>query len=422
MLCVVAEVTERVIGERQLSVLRDLGTTLAAASTRAAVMEGLETCLASGARDVPFAVVFLSSREGALQRVAVHDRRIRLHRPCHMSISETPPHGRWRKRPGRADPGRSGPHIRGGLQQDRQLGVAPDQPPERAASGADRVHRRRGRRRCGRLPCRGAESVPAFIDAALQGFIELLAGQMSAALGNARAYEAERRRAEALAELDRAKTTFFQCKSRTANSVDAYVESGGGVAFGAQWRSVRKTGSCSRSAHRNGFGCKSWLIPCWIFRGSRPAGFRPSYVPTELEALTEDLASTFRSAMERAGLRCRIECRPLPEPSMSIATCGKRSSSTWSRTRSSSLSRARSAWRCGAARRRVRLTVQRHGHRHSRRELPRMFERFHRVEGAQGRTHRRNRHRAGAGAGTRQAARRIDRASRARSGAARRSR
>src|SRR5271166_5372721 len=37
MLCVVAEVTERVIGERQLSVLRDVGTTLAAASTRAEV-------------------------------------------------------------------------------------------------------------------------------------------------------------------------------------------------------------------------------------------------------------------------------------------------------------------------------------------------------------------------------------------------
>src|SRR5580698_4263063 len=57
MLCVVAEVTERVIGERQLSVLRDLGTTLAAASTRAEVMQGLETCLSSGARDAPFAVV-----------------------------------------------------------------------------------------------------------------------------------------------------------------------------------------------------------------------------------------------------------------------------------------------------------------------------------------------------------------------------
>jgi len=35
MLCVVAEVTEKVIGERQLATLRDLGSRLAAASTRA---------------------------------------------------------------------------------------------------------------------------------------------------------------------------------------------------------------------------------------------------------------------------------------------------------------------------------------------------------------------------------------------------
>src|SRR5579863_7664353 len=52
MLCVVAEVTERVIGERQLAVLRDIGATLAGASTRAEVMKGLETCLSGGARDV----------------------------------------------------------------------------------------------------------------------------------------------------------------------------------------------------------------------------------------------------------------------------------------------------------------------------------------------------------------------------------
>jgi len=73
MLCVVAEVTERVIGERQLGVLRDVGATLAAASTRADVMKGLETSLAGGARDVPFALVFLTAREGALQRAALRD-------------------------------------------------------------------------------------------------------------------------------------------------------------------------------------------------------------------------------------------------------------------------------------------------------------------------------------------------------------
>src|SRR5262249_52783420 len=47
------------------------------------------------------------------------------------------------------------------------------------------------------------------LDAAYRGFVELLAGQIAAGLANARAYEEEKRRAEALAELDRAKTAFF---------------------------------------------------------------------------------------------------------------------------------------------------------------------------------------------------------------------
>ena len=41
------------------------------------------------------------------------------------------------------------------------------------------------------------------------GFMKLVAGQIAAAIANAEAYEQERRRAEALAEIDRAKTAFF---------------------------------------------------------------------------------------------------------------------------------------------------------------------------------------------------------------------
>ena len=73
MLCVVAEVTERVIGERQLRVLRDVGTTLAAASTRAEVMAGLTACLATEARDVPAARLYLAGQSGAFALAASHD-------------------------------------------------------------------------------------------------------------------------------------------------------------------------------------------------------------------------------------------------------------------------------------------------------------------------------------------------------------
>src|SRR6185312_11014251 len=48
-----------------------------------------------------------------------------------------------------------------------------------------------------------------LFDEGYRGFLGLAAGQIAAALSNAEAYEAERRRSEALAELDRAKTAFF---------------------------------------------------------------------------------------------------------------------------------------------------------------------------------------------------------------------
>src|SRR5712691_5323291 len=47
------------------------------------------------------------------------------------------------------------------------------------------------------------------MDEPYRGFYHLLATAVSAALANARAYEEERRKAEALAEIDRAKTAFF---------------------------------------------------------------------------------------------------------------------------------------------------------------------------------------------------------------------
>jgi hypothetical protein len=41
---------------------------------------------------------------------------------------------------------------------------------------------------------------------------------------------------------------------------------------------------------------------------------RAVYQPTDLAAYTADLASVFRAAIERAGLRLAVDCLPLGEP------------------------------------------------------------------------------------------------------------
>ena len=47
------------------------------------------------------------------------------------------------------------------------------------------------------------------LDASYAGYLDLIAGQIAASITNAEAYEEEKKRAEALTELDRAKTSFF---------------------------------------------------------------------------------------------------------------------------------------------------------------------------------------------------------------------
>ena len=302
MLCVVAEVTERVIGERQLSVLRDVGTTLAAASTRAAVMKGLETCLASGARDVPFAVVFLSSREGALQRVAVHD-------PAHHVASAMPDvdledPAAWPL----AQAAQGAPvlvdldHLFADrLRQDRQQGVSPDQLPEAprqalivsitGAEGGDAV---------GYLVA--ALNPHRAFDSAYQGFIELLTAQVAAAVARADEYERARERADALAEIDRAKTAFFSNVSpRIPDTADADAGAARGCARGSRCgfdRTARAAGH--RPPQRVAAAAAGELAARFLADRGRPRA-EASYLPTDLAALTADLAASSGRRRTRPG-------------------------------------------------------------------------------------------------------------------------
>ena len=90
------------------------------------------------------------------------------------------------------------------------LGLAAGSVGPAAATGGDRADRAATRAGNGRREFSSPASIrTAGIDEAYAGFIELVAAQIASGLGAARAYEAERRRAEALAEIDQAKTAFF---------------------------------------------------------------------------------------------------------------------------------------------------------------------------------------------------------------------
>ena len=106
-------------------------------------------------------------------------------------------------------------------------------------------------------------------------------------------------------------------------------------------RCRRRSASGSRSAHRNSLRLLRLVNTLLDFSRIEAGRAQANYQPTDLAALTADLASGFRSAVESAGLFLEIDCAAArPSRCMSTATCGRRSSSTCCPTRSSSPSKA----------------------------------------------------------------------------------
>ena len=139
--------------------------------------------------------------------------------------------------------------------------------------------------------------------------------------------------------------------------------------------------------HRNGLRLLKLVNVLLDFSRLEAGRVRAAFEPVDLAAYTAELASTFRSAMERAGLAFHVDCPPLPEPVWVDRDM-------WEKIVLNLLSNAFKYTLQGAVAVRLRwvdglaeLAVSDTGVGIPERELPRVFERFHRIEGQQGRTH-----------------------------------
>jgi GAF domain-containing protein len=203
MLCVVTEETVRVIGERRLAFLRDLAADLGAATSEKEVFAASQKRLAANQKDLPFTLVYLFDEDDTARR-ALSTGFSGGHPARPATIDLTAQEGGW---PATRLSSQGEPVRVSGL--ETLFGSLPkgawDRPPRDAILLPFAIQ---GQVRPVGFLAAGINPYRPFDDA-YAGFVDLVAGQIAASLANARARDADRRRVEALAEIDRAKTLFF---------------------------------------------------------------------------------------------------------------------------------------------------------------------------------------------------------------------
>jgi PAS domain S-box-containing protein len=221
---------------------------------------------------------------------------------------------------------------------------------------------------------------------AYRSFFELLGVTISGALATVRAREDERKRAEALAEIDWAKTAFFSNVSHEFRTPLTLML---GPLEDALAGSDLPAGERERLdvAHRNSLRLLKLVNTLLDFSRIEAGRAQASYAPSDLAGLTAEFASNFRSTCEKAGVDLVVDCPPLPEPVHVDRDM-------WEKVVLNLVSNAfkftfggRIEVRLKARADAAELVVRDTGVGVPPAEVPRLFERFHRIEGQKGRSY-----------------------------------
>ncbi|MGD0674568.1 MAG: ATP-binding protein [Polyangiaceae bacterium] len=376
LFCVVIEETERVIGERRIALLRDLASLLGQTNSAEDVFAALDRCLTANARDIPFAIAYLFDKEYRSARLALSANVPRGHpaAPERVVVDDPAP---WPLLPA----------LTAGCPTVVELAREHAWPTgawRRAPSHALVVPIDQGQSRPAGVFVAGVNPHRP-LDASFQSFVELFVGQLAAALSNARAHEDERKRADALAEIDRAKTIFFSNVSHEFRTPLTLM-----LAPIEDMRAeARDAGDQERLAllHRNAQRLLKLVNTLLDFSRIEAGRSDAIYEPTDLSAMTADLASSFRAATERAGLTLLVDCPPMSEPiyvdrGMWEKIVLNLISNAFKFTLEGSI-----AVHVRLAGERAELEVTDTGTGIAQADIPRLFERFHRIEGARSRSH-----------------------------------
>jgi PAS domain S-box-containing protein len=382
-LCVVSEETERVIGERRLKTLRSLAAELNETISEDQVWASIARSLSENQSDLPFSLTYLFGDDGRQAYLVCQSGIETGHTAAPSSIGANEGEEDWPV--GEIWNGNSSVIVEN---LSEEFASVPsgfwNVSPTRAllvpitSQGQDRPA---GVFIAALNPYRQ-------LDAGYKGFVDLVAGQIAASIANARAYEAERKRAQALAEIDRAKTQFFSNVSHEFRTPLTLML---GPLQDLLARSQTHLSPTAKEqlelANRNGARLLRLVNTLLDFSRIEAGRVQAVYQATDLAGFTAELASVFRSATERAGLKLVVNCRALGEPAYVDRDM-------WEKIVLNLVSNAfkftfegEIAVSLEQAGRTAEMRVRDTGVGIPPQEMPRLFDRFHRVPNTRSRTH-----------------------------------
>jgi signal transduction histidine kinase len=379
MLCVVVEDTERVIHQRRLALLRDLSArSTGEASSLAGVGALMLGVLASGRFDMPFAALYLPlpQNEG-LQLVGATAAPRRGQLPPRVTSDQGGVIGAalWAALAGGEER-----ELTGLLGTVELEGPWPE-PLQDAlvvplAGGAQQAP----------LGCLvvGLSTRRKF-DPAYRSFVGLVVDQFTSKLSDADSRFQAEQRAAALAELDRAKNLFFNNVSHEFRT-PLTLMLGPVESLLARDELADELRDDLEMLRQNGLRLRRLVNSLLDFSRIEAGRAETHFQPTDLAELTADLASVFRSAVEGAGLRFVVRCQALPEAAYVDRDM-------WEKVVLNLLSNALKFTfegaievALGAVDGQAQLTVRDSGVGIEASALPKLFDRFYRIEGVRSRS------------------------------------
>ncbi|MFC3505087.1 SpoIIE family protein phosphatase [Micromonospora krabiensis] len=360
--CIVSETTGRVLGERRLRALAELGSELVDAGTAAELGRSAATVLGRHQADVPFAQIWLRDGSGGFSLAGASG----VEASAGVGIREVVVAA-----------------LDGGSGEVPVADVL-DAAPGTAADRALVLPLTATNETVGALVVGVARRLPLTDE--YRDFLGLVAAQISRAAGRQWAYEQERDRAAELAALDRAKTNFFANVSHEFRTPLTLVLGPLEELLADPTLPATYTDRFT-VMHRNALRLLRLVNTVLDFSRLESGRLAARYQATDLADYTARLASAFRSAIERAGLRLVVDCPPLP----ALVFVDR---DMWEKIVFNLISNAVKFTFDGEIRVRLlasggttRLEVTDTGVGIPPDEVPRVFERFHQAAGVRARTH-----------------------------------